>query len=95
MEKSKVKLAIKMNLEFDEIVDLFSEETLSSMEQGDICGGGTDGNKNGICINVVQCHCTPTNGIVCATVVIPTMVVPTRETPTIIQPTLPPLNPIP
>ena len=39
MEKSKEALAIKLNLEFDEVVSLFSEETLSSMEQEDLLGG--------------------------------------------------------
>ena len=39
MNKSKEALAIKLNLEFDEVVDLFSEETLSSMEQDDLLGG--------------------------------------------------------
>ena len=39
MDKKKEALAIKLNLEFDEVVDLFSEETLSSMEQDDLLGG--------------------------------------------------------
>ena len=56
MNKNKEMLAIKLNLEFDEVVDLFSEETLSSMEQDDLLGGQNmfcDGAK---CHNCGHCY---------------------------------------
>ena len=52
MNKNKEMLAIKLNLEFDEVVSLFSEETLSSMEQDELLGGVT---------NAHQCYCTVHN----------------------------------
>ena len=64
MNKNKEALAIKLNLEFDEVVSLFSEETLSSMEQDDLLGGGNTYNTGncvagcdcGTTVNVFKCN---------------------------------------
>ena len=56
MNKNKETLAIKLNLEFDEIINPFSEEILSSMEQDDLLGG--------VVINIV-CPCPTIINIVC------------------------------
>ena len=81
MEKSKEALAIKLNLEFDEVVSLFSEETLSSMEQEDLLGG--NGGTQIICPNI-RLFCPTQAGIcvgnhtgVCAT--LPPLHSPTPE----------------
>ena len=58
----KQKLVLGLGMEFDEVANIFSEETLSSMSMSHAIGGENPTNANsfvcvGSCINV-QCSCS-------------------------------------
>lgn len=59
MEKKdeKKQIALELNIKFNEVADLFSEESLNSMRMEEVTGGNYDGNNNGIiCINMSNCQ---------------------------------------
>lgn len=94
--KNKQRLAIELNMKFDEASELFSEETLSSMRMEKMLGGNDD-------VNIFFCHCSANvgdcggcshmnpgaackeNGIICVT---GSLELPTISTPTLTKPTL-------
>ncbi|RHJ81518.1 hypothetical protein [Parabacteroides sp. AM08-6] len=95
--KNKERMALELNIVFDEAVELFSEESLNTMRMGKVVGGNLlddngycPGAKNGICINFSKCNCPQDNkpctnpkAAICilASVELPTVPVPTLAVP--------------
>lgn len=96
--KNKERLALELNMKFDEAVELFSDETLNSMRMEKVLGGDNDHNYV-ICLNIkcsgcTNCSCVnsgaqcPENGIVCVTA---SLEMPSLNKPTVASPSSPPL----
>lgn len=92
--KNKQKLAIELNMKFDEACDLFSEETLNSMRMEKVLGGDDDWGVNIFSCpkgNCGKCNCDGTcgnsnpniNGIVCVSLDLPTVPTPTLTKPSL------------
>lgn len=100
MEKidQKKQIALELNIKFNEVADLFSEESLNSMRMEEVTGGN-DGNFYGICINFSNCsdcHCScpksagcyeTNNAPLCFSLTLPSL----PPTPTLTTPTIKPL----
>ena len=92
--KNKEKVALELNIAFDEATELFSEESLNTMRMGKGVGG-SEPSVNSIYIGVCKekCHCVvvnpgaacPENGIICVTasLELPTIPKPTQTKPTL------------
>lgn len=92
--KNKQKLAIELNMKFDEACDLFSEETLNSMRMEKVLGGDDDWEINvlscpkgncGKCNFGVICDKPEVNidGIICVSLDLPTVPKPTLTKPSL------------
>lgn len=92
--KNKQKLAIELNMKFDEACDLFSEETLNSMRMEKVLGGDDDWGINILSCskgNCGNCNCgvkcdnidVDINGIICVSLDLPTVPKPTLTKPSL------------
>lgn len=98
--KNREKVALELNIAFNEALELFSEESLNTMKMSNVVGGLMEDSdaaitQNGICINFKcagcsQCGCInpgaacKENGLIC----VGTLELPSLPKPSISQPSL-------